>query len=237
MHRLVDFEASEIDQDAFGYNVPNADLAAKLELNLADQTSLDRIEHSVEHCETTDDGIVLHLSNGENIIASVAVAADGRNSLLRECAGIETRSWSYPQVALVTNLTHTLPHNGISTEFHTETGPFTQVPLPATPGSKHRSSLVWVVDPTEVDGILALDMETVGRRIENRMQSMLGAVTVEKPLQSFPLSGMTATRFAANRVALVGEASHVFPPIGAQGFNLGVRDGVSFAEILDLDRH
>ncbi len=231
---LVDFDAGEIDQDAFGYNVPNADLAPLLEQNLAMQTSVDRIECAVERCETSDTGIMLHLSNGQSLAASVAVAADGRNSVLRECAGIETRSWSYPQVALVTNITHTLPHNGVSTEFHTETGPFTQVPLPPKDGAKQRSSLVWVVDPSQVDDIVSLDLDAIGRRIEGKMQSMLGAVTVEKPLQSFPLSGMTAKRFAANRVALVGEASHVFPPIGAQGFNLGVRDGVSLAETLDL---
>lgn len=231
---LVDFDAGEIEQDAFGYNVPNADLIELLEQHLSAKTNVSRIESPVESCTANGTGIALHLSSEQRISSAVVVAADGRGSMLRECAGIETRSWSYPQVALVTNFTHTLPHNGVSTEFHTETGPFTQVPLPAKKGAKQRSSLVWVVNPKEVDGILALDLNTVSRRIESRMQSMLGAVTVEKPLQSFPLSGMTARRFAANRIALVGEASHVFPPIGAQGFNLGVRDVVAFAETIDL---
>ena len=137
----------------------------------------------------------------------------------REAAGISTSARSYPQAALVLNFGHRGDHGFTSTEFHTETGPFTQVPLPG-----NRSSLVWVVRPETARELAALDDLTLSTRVEQRMQSMLGRVSVEPDRQIYPLSTVTPRRFARDRVALVGEAAHVFPPIGAQGLNLGIRD-------------
>ena len=134
------------------------------------------------------------------------------------------RKWSYPQTALVLNFKHTRPHGGVSTEFHTETGPFTQVPLPATASAHHRSSLVWVINPQQVENLQNKSLAELSKIVETKLQSCFGAVSIEAAPQAFPLSGMTANRFAANRVALVGETGHFFPPIGAQGFNLSLRD-------------
>ena len=64
------------------------------------------------------------------------------------------------------------------------------------------------------------------------MQSLLGAVEVEDGVQAWPLSGMMAKQFGKGRVALVGEAGHVFPPIGAQGLNLSLRDIIALQDIL-----
>jgi 2-octaprenyl-6-methoxyphenol hydroxylase len=77
---------------------------------------------------------------------------------------------------------------------------------------------------------MALSAEALATEIEERSQSILGAVTLTSPRQLFPLSAMTARRFAANRVALIGEAGHVVPPIGAQGLNLGLRDVSALVE-------
>ncbi|MER2632611.1 MAG: FAD-dependent monooxygenase, partial [Rhizobiaceae bacterium] len=141
------------------------------------------------------------------------------NSPAREAAGIRLLARSHRQAALVVNFAHEREHAHTSTEFHTETGPFTQVPLPG-----RRSSLVWVVRPETAQALAALDDAALSRRIEDRMQSMLGRVAVEPGRQVYPLGSMLAERFARDRVALVGEAAHVFPPIGAQGLNLGIRD-------------
>jgi 2-octaprenyl-6-methoxyphenol hydroxylase len=119
----------------------------------------------------------------------------------------------------VLNFGHSRPHGFISTEFHTETGPFTQVPLPGS-----RSSLVWVVAPHTAQELAAKDDAELSRLVEEKMQSMLGRVTVEPGRQLYPLTATLPRRFALNRVALIGDAAHVFPPIGAQGMNLGVRD-------------
>ena len=117
------------------------------------------------------------------------------------------------------NFGHSREHGFISTEFHTETGPFTQVPLPG-----NRSSLVWVVKPETAEELAALDDAALSVRVEQKMQSMLGRVSVEPGRQVYPLSALMPARFAQDRIALVGEAAHVFPPIGAQGLNLGIRD-------------
>ena len=158
---------------------------------------------------------------------ALVVGADGRKSLCRAAAGIETERRSYPQAALTLNFGHTRPHNGISTEFHTETGPFTLVPLPG-----RRSSLVCVVDPTEAAHLGALDAAALSAEIERRAHSILGKVAVEDGRGIFPLGVDTARNFAARRIALVGEAAHVIPPLGAQGLNLGLRDAATIGELV-----
>ena len=141
-------------------------------------------------------------------------------------------SRQYPQQALTFNIRHTHPHRDISTEFHTESGPFTLVPLPGL-----RSSVVCVVDPAEAERLQGLDAAALESEIEARSHSILGKVTLDPGRGSFPLSVETATPFAARRIALVGEAAHRLPPIGAQGLNLGLRDGATIAELaVEADR-
>ncbi len=215
----VTFRAVEIDEEAFGYNIPNAVLNRKLAEAVAAQGAIRRVEKPVIEYRHNSDHVTATLSGGDVLHARLVVAADGRNSLAREAAGIAARRWSYPQTAVVLTFAHSLPHHDISTEFHTEEGPFTQVPLKG-----RRSSLVWVVSPAHAEALLALDEKALAARVEDRMQSMLGAVTLETPPQAWPLSGLAPHAFAARRTILIGEAAHVFPPIGAQGLNLGTRD-------------
>jgi len=230
---LTEFKAAELSLEAFGFNVPNAAVCSHLETLIANSPSISRIETSVESADTLEDKVCLRLKNMIEITADIVAACDGRNSFMRESAGIETNNWSYPQTAIVLNSSHSLPHNDVSTEFHTETGPFTQVPLPPTKGQKLRSSLVWVVNPNQVDGLLTKSNEELADLIETKMQSYLGKLELEASPQCFPLSGMTAKVFAQNRVFLLGEAAHVFPPIGAQGFNLGLRDVAAFVKTVN----
>ena len=215
----VTFQANEIDEEAFGWNMPNEALLTGLQSKLDNTSTIQHINASVSSYDLQSDGVTCHLDSVDNISANLILAADGRNSLARQAAGIETQTWNYPQVALVLSFAHSRPHANISTEFHTETGPFTMVPLP-----KNRSSLVWALRQDEVDGIKALSDAELSLRMEQKMHSMLGKIKVDTPRQFYPLSGQTPSRFAANRVMLVGEAAHVFPPIGAQGLNLGLRD-------------
>ena len=154
------------------------------------------------------------------------IGADGRRSLCRAAAGIEIDGSSYPQVALTFNLSHARSHNHISTEFHTEAGPFTLVPLPG-----QRSSLVCVVDDEDAERIAALDDAALAEEIESRSHSILGKIRVEPGRGAFPLAVQTARVFALNRIALIGEAAHAIPPIGAQGLNLGLRDAATIGEL------
>ncbi|MEZ2219615.1 UbiH/UbiF family hydroxylase [Rhizobium sp. RCC_161_2] len=223
----VSFRASEIGLDAFGYNIPNAVLLDSLSEAVKAEGNITLIETTASEVAIRDDGVTITLEDGDTIEAAFVVGADGRNSMVRETLGIKVKSWSYPQSAMVLNFAHSLPHQNISTEFHTESGPFTQVPLPG-----NRSSLVWVQKPEEAAANAEKSLEDLGRLIEERMQSMLGKVTVEDNVQGWPLSGMTAHRFGKGRAALIGESAHVFPPIGAQGLNLSLRDIIALTDIL-----
>ena len=224
----VSFSSQEIGLDAFGYNIPNAPMLKVLTEETSDQPFITRFTTKVTNYHSAADGLAeVTLETGETIVAKAVVAADGRNSVLRDAAGIDVRRWSYPQTAMVMNFAHSRPHGQISNEFHTESGPFTQVPLPG-----NNSSLVWVNRPEDADKLMQLSLSELARRVEDRMQSILGTVTISQPPQAWPLSGMTANRFGKGPLVLVGEAGHVFPPIGAQGLNLSLRDIMTFLDIV-----
>lgn len=223
----VAFRSAEIDLLAFGYNMPNAALLAVLGDQVRQDPNITVYDTSADAIDVGPDHVSITLLDGATIEADFVIGADGRRSAVREAAGIGTRNWSYPQTALVLNFAHSIPHRNVSTEFHGESGPFTQVPLPG-----NRSSLVWVLEPAVAEQMLALDLMALSARVEERMQSMLGTVTAEAGAQSWPLSGMSAHRFGKGRVALVGEAAHAFPPIGAQGLNLSLRDVMALETLL-----
>ena len=222
----VKFDCDEIGLDAFGHNIANRDLVAALERRARDYANLQLIDAEVTAVTPGDDAVTVTLADGATLRAPLAVGADGRHSLCRKAAGIGTQHHDYRQVALTVCLSHTRPHRDTSTEFHTPSGPFTLVPLPGL-----RSSLVWVLTPHKAEELAALEDAELGRAIEDAAHSILGKITVEPGRGLFPLATVTAERFGANRIALVGEAAHVIPPIGAQGLNLGLRDAAAIGEL------
>ncbi|MDO9418589.1 UbiH/UbiF family hydroxylase [Pararhizobium sp.] len=223
----VSFRAAELGMAAFGYNIPNALFLEQIEATLRSRREISLVEANVTGFDLTEAHCEMMLDTGETIMAGIVVGADGRHSATREAAGIDSRTWSYPQTALVLTFAHSLPHRETSIEFHTESGPFTQVPLPG-----NRSSLVWVCKPEDAERLMAKPKDALSRDIEIRMQSVLGKIDIDSPVQSFPLSGMKAARCGKGRVVLISEAAHAFPPIGAQGLNLGLRDIASLMDLL-----
>lgn len=222
----VTFRAAEIGEDMFGMNIPNTHLNMVLDEAVKKTQAIRVLPSLVARWTPGPDKITAELESGEIITAQLAAAADGRRSPAREAAGIRVRFWEAGQSALVTNFTHTRPHNDTSTEFHTPDGPFTQVPLPGL-----RSSLVWVTRRHRAGELAALSETDLSRLVEQWMQSMLGRVEIEPGRQVFPLASALPQRFADKRVALVGEAAHIFPPIGAQGLNLGIRDAEDLTRV------
>ncbi len=222
---LVEFHASEIDRPAFGYNIPTAALVTALEA-AAEEAGVIRLDGLAASIDPEADHVAIDAGAAGRIEARLVGAADGRNSPARAAAGIAVRRWSYPQTALVVNISHSLPHDNISTEFHTETGPFTLVPLPGD-----RSAIVCVVKPADAGRLAELSDTELARLFEEKSHHIVGAITIDGARQQFPLSGQTARRFADKRIALIGEAAHVFPPIGAQGLNLSLRDAAVFAAV------
>ncbi len=223
----VSFAASEIGLAAFGHNIENRFLMAGLEAGLRELPALHAIEEEADAVEIAPAGVTVRLAGGDRVSARLAVGAEGRRSLCRAAAGIVTEGSSYPQTALTFNLAHRRPHHQTSTELHTETGPFTLVPLPG-----RRSSLVFVVDPVQAPQLGRLSDTELADEIERRAHSILGKVEIEPGRGAFPLAVETATQLGTRRVVLIGEAAHVVPPIGAQGLNLGLRDAATISELV-----
>lgn len=223
----VCFDASEIGLPAFAYNIENRHLLAALEARARDIPALTLIAARADDVTIGDSEVSISLGNGGRVSARLAIGADGRRSLCRATAGIETESRSYPQTALTFNLAHARPHGDTSTEFHTESGPFTLVPLPGL-----RSSLVCAVSPADAPRLTALPDAELATEIERRSHSLLGKVAMEPGRGVFPLAVEIARCFGQNRIVLVGEAAHVMPPIGAQGLNLGLRDAATIGELV-----
>jgi 2-octaprenyl-6-methoxyphenol hydroxylase len=222
----VKFDAGEIELEAFGYNIENRYLVAALEQFAGTLANLRLIEDDVLAVEPVDDSVSVALKSGDRLRAALVIGADGRRSLARAAAGIGFDEREYKQVALTVCMKHSRSNRGTSTEFHTPSGPFTLVPLPGL-----RSSLVWVLDPLRADELSALDDAALSLEIERASHSILGKIEIEPGRGLFPLGVATAKRFGDNRIALVGEAAHVIPPIGAQGLNLGLRDAATIGEL------
>lgn len=220
------FDAHEIGLEAFAWNIENRHLIASLEARAAGLPNLHLMRDDAVAVDSHVDGVAIRTVAGDIIEAKLAVGGDGKNSLCRTAAGIEVQSEAYPQIALTYSVSHSRPHRDISTEFHTEHGPFTTVPLPG-----NRSSIVCVVSPADADEVQALSGDGLDRELERRSHSILGKIKADAGHGAFPLVRETARRFAADRIALIGEAAHRFPPIGAQGLNLGLRDAAAIADI------
>lgn len=228
----VRFEAAEIGLDAFAWNIENTHLVEALWDGVAAMPLLTHVAKPARSIRIDAAGVAVTLADGVTLDCRIVIGADGRNSICRAAAGIASNRRSYPQTALTFTLAHTRPHHDISTEFHTAHGPFTLVPLPGM-----RSSLVCVVATDEAERLGARAGAALDAEIERRSHSILGKTHIEPGHGVFPMSIATASRFGTDRVALVGEAAHLFPPIGAQGLNLGLRDAVTIAEIVgDIHR-
>ena len=223
----VRFRSDEIGLEAFGYNIENRELVAALEARAAELTNLERIDDEADTVVSEDKKPLVHTQGGHTVSALLVVGADGRHSLCREAAGIGVTRRDLKQSALTFNVHVSRPHQNVSTEFHTALGPCVFVPLQGK-----RCSVVWVGSPKEAERLRALSDDELSDAAEKQSHSILGRVQVEPGRYLFSLSIETPGSFAQRRIALVGEAAHVIPPIGAQGLNLGLRDAADIAELV-----
>ncbi len=223
----VEFHAREIGLDAFGWNIENAALVEALGAAVSVRTDIQLLAGQVSEITWRDNDVMLTGQGFAPVTAAMVIGADGRNSTVRGAAGIATTSWRYPQAALTTILRHKRDHREVSTEFHTRSGPCTLVPLPG-----QRSSLVWMMAEDAAAALMALTDAALAARIEQQVHSLLGKMAIDGPRGLVPMGGLSVARFTSDRTALIGEAAHAFPPIGAQGLNLGFRDVRSLCDAL-----
>jgi 2-octaprenyl-6-methoxyphenol hydroxylase len=223
----VRFSSEEIGRDAFGYNIENRALIRALEARAAELPGLTRFDDDADIVTPEDEAVTIRTAGGQQVSARLVVGADGRHSMCREAAGIEVRRRDLRQSALTFNIALVRAHQNVSTEFHTPHGPCVFVPLPGD-----RCSVVWVTAPKQAERLAALSDDDLSEAAEKQSHSIFGRVRVEAGRHVFPLAIERPTQFARRRVALIGEAAHVIPPIGAQGLNLGLRDAADIADLV-----
>jgi 2-octaprenyl-6-methoxyphenol hydroxylase len=220
----VRFDCAEIGLDTFGYNIENRALVAALEQRSDECRNLTRIDDEADAVVPEEATILVRTRGGESLTARLVAGADGRRSLCRGAAGLPVTRRQLDQAAVTFNVAHTRPHHDTSTEFHTAHGPCVFVPL-----AGNRSSVVWVTTPAEAARLAAMDDIALARAAERQSHSILGAMQIAPGRHTFPLAIERLRDVARRRIALVGEAAHVIPPIGAQGLNLGLRDAADLA--------
>ncbi|MGH6705848.1 MAG: FAD-dependent monooxygenase [Sphingomicrobium sp.] len=183
--------------------------------------SIDREEH----------GVIVRLEDGREIGAPLLVAAEGRNSPMREAAGIRVARWKYDHAAIVSTLRHERPHENAAYEIFYPAGPFALLPMTDDEGG-HRSAIVWSVAADDAPGFLSLSDEEFAAEAQAAMGGFLGKIELLAPRSTYPLGFHHAARITDHRLALIGDAAHGIHPIAGQGVNLGYRDAAALAQVL-----
>ena len=229
------FDASEISDDPFGWNLPNWLLRREFMAHLANLPNVDlRLGVATTGHLSRSEEARVRLSDGTQLAARLVVAADGRDSPTRVAAGIGVRTRRYGQKALAFAVTHEVPHNNVSTEIHRSGGPFTLVPLADREGQPC-SAVVWMERGPEAARLAALPEDDFSQALNERSGGILGQLTLASRRTIWPIISQIADRFDGERVALIAEAAHVVPPIGAQGLNMSLADISALCKLAEAD--
>jgi 2-octaprenyl-6-methoxyphenol hydroxylase len=219
-----DFDARDISDEPFGWNVGNWQMRAGLMERIGELPNVEiRTQITTTAVRTRSSEARIYLSDGHQISCKLLIAADGRDSEIRRHFKIPTRRTEFDQLALSFAVTHTQPHENISTEVHKIGGPFTLVPLPDHEGSPS-SAAIWMDKATEIRARQILPVEDFNAAITERSGHVNGNLKLVTARSVWPIISQLSDRFDAERTALIGETAHVVPPIGAQGLNLSIGD-------------
>ena len=233
--RLVrDFDSADLgDGLPFGWNLPNWLLRREISAFLNDLPGVTfQPGTATAGVIARDDAAHVRLSDGQAVHARLLVAADGRNSPVRHALGIGVRTIRYGQKALAFAVTHDRPHENVSIEVHRSGGPFTLVPLPDRDG-RPASAVIWMESGPEALRLRALPREAFEAALNARSAGVLGHLRLETAINAWPIIAQLADAYTGPRTALIAEAAHVVPPIGAQGLNMSLAD---LSALLDLSR-
>ena len=219
-----EFNAADISDQPFGWNLPNWLLRRELVARLKEIATLDfRPGTGTTTLFTRQSEARVGLSDGSRLRTKLVIAADGRHSPMREAAGIATQTRRYGQKALAFAVTHPIPHENVSTEIHRTGGPFTLVPLPDHEG-RPSSAVVWMEAGQTALALQKLDVPAFEEAMSERACHLFGPLTLASRRTVWPIISQEVERLSGERVALMAEAAHVVPPIGAQGLNMSLAD-------------
>lgn len=234
---FVHYDHRELGDQPFGYLVENRVMRQAQQAAIAGLSKLDLMAPmtaaSIEYGAAGSGAPArLVLADGQQIEARLVIGADGRQSAIRQQAGIRTLDWSYNQTGIVCTVGHDLPHGGVAQERFLPAGPFAILPMTDAADGTHRSSLVWT-EPTErAAAIMALNDGDFAAEMRQRFGDGYGATRILGPRWSYPLTFLLAQRYTDHRLALIGDAAHGIHPIAGQGLNLGLRDIAALTEAL-----
>jgi 2-octaprenyl-6-methoxyphenol hydroxylase len=231
-----DFDASDISDQPFGYNLPNWLLRREM---LAELDRLPTVTFlpgtATTYVLTRESEALVSLSDGQRVSARLLIGADGRQSAVRSALGIGVKTTRYGQKALAFTVSHPIPHNNVSTEVHRSGGPFTLVPLPDHEGLP-ASAVVWMERGPEIERLRALPDDAFNAEMSLRSCHVLGPLSRDSALTVWPIISQVADSMIGERTALMAEAAHVMPPIGAQGLNMSLADLACLLDLAQADR-
>lgn len=225
---VLTYDNTVDDGEPATHIVPGSEIVSALAHRVADFLAIDRITPGeIASFESGSAGLEVTLVGGRRLRARLLVSAEGRQSSLREKAGIKIIGWPYEQTGIVTWVAHERPHESTAIQHFLPAGPFAILPL-----TGDRSCITWSENAGEARRILALGDEAFMAEVEKRFGGRLGAITMVAGRQSWPLSMHLARSYVADRFALIGDAAHGVHPIAGQGLNLALRDAAALAEVL-----
>jgi 2-octaprenyl-3-methyl-6-methoxy-1,4-benzoquinol hydroxylase/2-octaprenylphenol hydroxylase len=226
-----DFDAGLLDAQCLGWIVENRHLQralwqALIQAGVVLRSATRAVGYSVHAY-----GARVDFADGDSLRAHLVLAADGRDSPLRQAAGIGVRGRDYCQRAVVAHLRSARPHMDTAWQRFLPGGPLALLPL-----ADGRVSLVWSLPAAEAARVLALDAEAFAHAVGVASDFRLGPLELHSTRAAFALHLALAERFDAPRLALLGDAAHAVHPLAGQGVNLGLRDVQELCDLLGAAR-
>lgn len=235
---VVRLAASDVGRDAFGGVVSARELGQALEQRLAALSDLQLLRPQVvSGIRDIEGGIALGLqpgagavvasgAGGDELTTRLLVAADGTQSFARQARGIAVDRQDYLQTLLVCSLVTDRPADGGAYERFTADGPVALLPMGRQYGA------ICAVPRAEAEAVMAMDDVAYMDYFQARFGWRAGRVVRVGKRSAYPIARVISERIVARRMVLMGNAAQTIHPIGAQGFNLGLRDALSLAEVL-----
>ncbi|MDE2760108.1 MAG: FAD-dependent monooxygenase [Paracoccaceae bacterium] len=230
--QTTSFKSHCIDRTEFGWVIPNENLRKALIAKVLQNPRITTLsKNGVEKVITRTKEAHILLSNGDRVVSRLVIGADGKNSRVRECLGINTNRISLPQSGLTFNVRHQLPLSHKSIEIYKSGGPFTIIPLPGE--DKYSSNIIWMDSSKNIDIYSHMDSNSFAMEVTKRSLGMVGNIEITSPLLKWSGTYQMANKLSHERAVLIAEAAHNLPPIGAQGLNLTINDIKLLNEQLD----